>query len=850
LKGAIVIVLLLLARQKLLAQQPLVGKVMNSRDSSIVPDASIKISKYGNDTLFSIANSKGVFYYSAHDGETITFSITAIGFNKSELKKNIDKSDKDTLFIYLITVEKILEEVKLKSFVSPITIKEDTIEYKVDSFSYRKNATTEDLLKTLPGIFVDKQGNITAQGKVVTRVTVNGRDFFGGDTRLVTTNMPAEIIDKVQVIDDYGVKSSWSGLKSFESAKVINLQLKKDKQRGYFGGSELGLGSIDRRTVNASFNLFSDYTQLSILSNSTNIITNTSSTIINNQDIKERMSAYQESQLPGENSRGSANSTMGFGGGRSGINSLSTSGVNIRSDFKKRNGTIYGSYLYSIFRNTKESELNSQYFIDGKVSIINYDTIKSKNVNFLHQLFLNYESAADSFNLIKLSFSGNHQKISANSEINNLGHNLISGLKIFSRQERETTPMNVITFFSANWLKKSKAKKGRFLSLLAQYNSASLNLANSYYLNRVIILPGLSANDRVLANSQNNDQQFNVYFQYTNPLSAKTFLEYDITSSAYFGLLDRKAYRIDTTGSKIAIPGFISSMKAWSLKNRIGVNYLFRSKKLNYGFGLFFESKEYKNSLDKIDTAYSFFRIAPNAEISYSLSRTQKISFRYYGSPSFPVNTQIQPVNEYASNILSVIQGNYSLSPEYNHAFHLIYNSTNMATGKLLFTNLFFGHTFNKIVSWTIQNQSSLSNKMMYENFDGKNNFSIQGFYSYTFPVLNRKFVFNIFGLQSLVHSGAYTDSSRIINYNKSILFAQNINTEMHLIANTIFTIGLSADYTKVKYSGSSKYVIENSSCNFSTELRYEKETIINFSVRTDYYRTRGLHLSNSSFFI
>ena len=165
-KWPIVIVILLLAQQRLIAQHSKVGKVINSRDSSIVPNASIKISKYGNDTLLSITNSNGVFYFSAHDGETITFSISAIGFNKSELKKFTDKSYKDTLFIYLIAVEKMLEEVTIKSIVSPITIKEDSIEYKVDSFPYRKNASTEDLLKTLPGIYVDRQGNITAQGKL------------------------------------------------------------------------------------------------------------------------------------------------------------------------------------------------------------------------------------------------------------------------------------------------------------------------------------------------------------------------------------------------------------------------------------------------------------------------------------------------------------------------------------------------------------------------------------------------------------------------------------------------------------------------------------------------------------
>ena len=154
--------------------------------------------------------------------------------------------------------------------VPPIIVKEDTVEYKADSFRLKPNAMVEDLLKKMPGIEVDKNGNITAQGKTVTKVRVNGKDFFSGDPKAATQQLSADMIDKVQVVDDYGDLANASGIKDGEPDKVINLQLKKDRNRGVFSRTTVGAGTNDRYAATTNVNFFNNNKQLSVFGGANN----------------------------------------------------------------------------------------------------------------------------------------------------------------------------------------------------------------------------------------------------------------------------------------------------------------------------------------------------------------------------------------------------------------------------------------------------------------------------------------------------------------------------------------------------------------------------------------------------
>jgi hypothetical protein len=162
----------------------------------------------------------------------------------------------------------MLQGITLES--NKVQIKEDTVSYVVDSTMYRKNDNVEEVLKKLPGVQVDKDGTVTAQGKQVTKVKVNGKEFFGGDVTTATRELNADMVDRIQIIDDYGDQSAFTGIKDGDPSKTLNIQLKKDKNKGYFGTVTAGAGKEQRYLGSVSVNKFNNNQQISLIGNINN----------------------------------------------------------------------------------------------------------------------------------------------------------------------------------------------------------------------------------------------------------------------------------------------------------------------------------------------------------------------------------------------------------------------------------------------------------------------------------------------------------------------------------------------------------------------------------------------------
>jgi len=165
----------------------------------------------------------------------------------------------------------LLGEATVTGQKSPVTVKKDTIEFNASSFATKQNATAEDLLKKMPGVEVDNDGTIRAQGETVQRVMVDGKEFFGQDPKLATRNLPADAVDKVQVYDKKSDQTVFSGIDDGQREKTINLKLKEEKRHASFGNDMVGVGTNNRVTAKASLNRFDKGNQLSFLGMGNNI---------------------------------------------------------------------------------------------------------------------------------------------------------------------------------------------------------------------------------------------------------------------------------------------------------------------------------------------------------------------------------------------------------------------------------------------------------------------------------------------------------------------------------------------------------------------------------------------------
>ncbi|HMG11448.1 MAG TPA: carboxypeptidase regulatory-like domain-containing protein, partial [Mucilaginibacter sp.] len=240
----------------------------------------------GTDSTTVITNAKGGFVFNPVKTNQFSLVIRSIGYRALKRRFILDADNKPVMLapIILKTETYMLNTVTIAD-VNPVKLKEDTIEFNADAYKVRDNAPVEDVLKKLPGVDVDKDGNVTAQGKSVTKVRVNGKDFFGGDLKTATRNLPADIVQNIQIIDDYGDQANLTGVKTGEPDKVLNITIKQSKNYGYFGQASAGGGKDaipgiasdkegNRYVAQANVFSFSGDRQLAFLGNLNNTNTN------------------------------------------------------------------------------------------------------------------------------------------------------------------------------------------------------------------------------------------------------------------------------------------------------------------------------------------------------------------------------------------------------------------------------------------------------------------------------------------------------------------------------------------------------------------------------------------------
>jgi len=222
-------------------------------------------------TKFATTAADGAFTIKRVPVGDYILQVTFVGFEAYRHNFSLSNADYDAGDIKLSDSIGELGELVVSSEHIPMVVKGDTLEFNAAAFGVRPNAVVEDLLRRLPGIEVDADGTVTAQGKEVQNVLVDGKEFFGNDYKIATKNLTAEAVDKVQVYDKRSDMAEFTGVEDGAEEKTINLELKEDHKQGYFGNMSGGYSAEGRYDGQASVNRFSSTTQLSFLGNVNNV---------------------------------------------------------------------------------------------------------------------------------------------------------------------------------------------------------------------------------------------------------------------------------------------------------------------------------------------------------------------------------------------------------------------------------------------------------------------------------------------------------------------------------------------------------------------------------------------------
>lgn len=777
------------------------GILIDSASKKPIDNAVVALVVKSNptDTVYAFTDDKGQFRFDVVPTSPFSVVIRHMGYWPKAKFVPVSKAEKtiDVGSFILAQDAKLLSEVVVEA--PAIVVKEDTIEYNASSFRVQEGAVVEDLIKKMPGIQVDKDGNVTAQGKAVTRVKVNGKDFFGGDVKTATRELPANIVDKIQIIDDYGDQATVSGIKDGDPDKVMNIQIKKDKNKGFFGRVTGGYGTDDRYQGSFNGNYFNNNTQISVLGNSNNTNTslfnfggggNRGATSMMRSGISAMsdmggMGAMNNMMQQG----GSGGSSPAFTGGtNAGISTTNSFGFNYRDQWSKRI-SVYGSYSYN-HKNT--DQVQNSYETNNTTLINNNQNLNSVTKGNSHRFTFNFEYQIDSFNYLKVSPSINYSGSDANSNTI-FDYKRPDGTKTLDGSNRNLNGSEAPNLAATILYNHKFRKRGRNFSTsitlgTSQNNSEQdvTNLSTQYQPFT------FSRNTFQFTDQENDNYNYGVRFTYSEPINKFRSLDFSYSHNLNYGRNDRKTFNVDSATQVKTLNNFLSNDYENNFyNNRIGVSLRTTKKKYNYTLGISVQPVNLQGKSITKDSAYKTIKRAnvfPIARLVYNFSRTKTFNASYNGNANQPSFSQLQPVQDF-TNPQSTTVGNPNLKPSINHNLNLSYNNFNFVSGKVIFTNLTLSTIRNQIVNKTARRDSLGSVISIPENANGF--YNVLGFYAYSKPYKNRKYVINFNGSLNFNRNISLTDSVRIMGNS----LEQNLNRRKINGNNWIITQGFTFEY-------------------------------------------------------
>ncbi|HEY6506098.1 MAG TPA: DUF2012 domain-containing protein, partial [Chitinophagaceae bacterium] len=372
--------------------------LMEKKDSSLVS--------------FTMTDNAGRFELTGIPNGEYRLLISHVNYHNSTVFVTISDTSKkqDLARVIMNDINKVLAEVTVSNEAPPVTMVGDTVQYNAGSFKVQPNASVEQLLKKLPGVKVEKDGTVKAQGETVSRVLVDGKEFFGNDPKIATRNLPADAVDKVQVYDKQSDQAQLTGFEDGNYEKTINLKLKKDKKKGVFGKVMAGAGDKDRYEGKFNVNSFKGARQLSAIGmgNNTNAEGFSFMDILNFTGELARMQR-------GAGSGGNINinisgddaAAMGMGSGRNGgITTAWGGGVNYNNIIGNKLD-FQSNYFYNRFNPKIERQITRENIIPGSSNTFYDQNSLSDNLNNSHRFNLNMLYQIDSMHSLRIipSFS-------------------------------------------------------------------------------------------------------------------------------------------------------------------------------------------------------------------------------------------------------------------------------------------------------------------------------------------------------------------------------------------------------------------------------------------------------------
>lgn len=765
--------------------------------------------------------------------------------------------------VKLKPIARELMEVVIRTARAPLTIRGDTVEYNASSFKVPPGSTVEDLLRKLPGVLVDQDGNIRAQGQDVRKVTVDGKNFFGNDPKLATKNLSAEAISTVQIYNDKTEQAKLTGVDDGKKEKTVNLQLKEEFKKGGFGKLTAGGGSdvvpqpakaAARYEATGNYNKFDAKQQISIigLGNNTN---KTGLSFNDYQDFRGSNSFNWNDNADFGFSSGNRFLSFGgdddenlgipiAGGAGRGFSTNAAGGINYNYDTKPTK--ISSSYYYSQTRLEIGADRNRRNFLESG-SYRTAETSNQINFNGNHRVSLRVEKNIDSLNTLVFV---------NNTRLNNGNANLDRQQDLFNTADAITTQNTTNNrsvarqFGSANSLiyRLKFKKKGRNLAASAtqQINTNDadllLNAQNRFY-------QATTVNDmlRVIRQDQTTNSersQYKASLLFVEPFAKKFYWETFYNFSLRYDKVNR-----DVLDLIPEVPRRSDSLSRYYkndyLFNRLGSSVRYSFKGLNLAAGLagqqFTIDGKYASAPQSVTfntINRTFNTLIPNISLNYSLKNNKYINASYEKGVQIPSSRDLLPIVD-NTNPLFVREGNPTLLPQLEHRIGAGFNAYNPGNFTSFFIDLGGSYFVNQIVYSQTVDTTTLITRTLPENLTGGKSFN--SYANYSFPLKKTKATMN---LNTQVN---FSNNLTMINdiTNQTNNRSYNVGARLDLTPTEWFTFYGNANMgvadTRYSLNSSQNQRIINN--NFNGEMNIKLPTSFFISTNMNYRVYRNANL-------
>lgn len=815
--------------------QSIKGKLSDPADNKPLAGATLALTSVKDSLSIhkTVSDNTGAFRFQGIPLDSFFLKVSFIGYEDYKqivaVSDSLPDVDLKAVFVPKTTVQ--LGGVTVISKAAPVIQKGDTTQFSAGQYKVNPDATTEDLIKKMPGITVDRDGTVTAQGEQVKKVTIDGKDFFGDDASAALRNMPSEIVDKIQVFDRLSDQAQLTGIDDGNSVKALNIVTKSGLRNGQFGRVYAGAGTDSRYAAGGNISTFTGDRRISLVGNFNNV----NQQNFGSQDLLGVTSSGGGGR--GGN-RGGRGGRGGFGGGenfqvgqQSGISKTNALGVNYSDKWGKK-VDISGSYFFNNSNNANDNVSRTETTLEDGRKLFNNQNSLSQSENYNHRINLRLEYKIDSANSIMITPSLNFQK---NRSLSGAYESSLYGLddSLNTSVSNRDVLRNGYNLRNNILYRHSFPKRGRIFS--ASFNTTfNKNDGETYSNAHYRFFEDAGVRDSL--QNQFTDNPTNGYslsgnLSYTEPITEKSQLQFNYSPSYSKNSADQQTFEYDAIGGKYSSFKEMLSNKFdnTTMTHNGGITYrLGASRDNQFAAGINLQHSRLESArifptVSNVDQ--TFTNILPSLMWSKKIATRSSIRIFYRARTNFPSVTQLQDVVNNTNELRKSV-GNPNLKQSYNHFLSGRYTFTNTQKGQSFFANIFLQAQQDYITNATyiaqedsvIQAGSLLKKGAQLVkpiNMDGYKSFN--SYFTFSQPIkfiksnINLSTGFAYSKLPGLINNAKTTTDN--FTYSGGIVLASNISEYMD------FNLSYNVNFNNAKssVSGDNKYV--NQSAGIQTNF-------------------------------